>query len=101
MKTSTEKTIVTSFPQRWDEKSHQGGLPRSIWASLMEKLLTKQSESESEAQLPANELMEEIITACLQFKPSFRLMGQEYNYPDAFAAEIAFVVCDFHYPTPT
>lgn len=59
----------------------------------MENLLSKQSESKSEAELLVNDMLDHIIGACLQFKPSFKLMAKEYNYPDAFAAEIAFVVC--------
>ncbi|KAI0550542.1 hypothetical protein F4679DRAFT_205481 [Xylaria curta] len=36
-------------------------------------------------------MLEEIVRACLQFRPSFRLLDKEYSFPDVFASEIAFV----------
>ncbi|RYP73230.1 hypothetical protein DL769_004250 [Monosporascus sp. CRB-8-3] len=86
-----KNTIVTSFPQRWDETSRQGHLPRAIWKGLTETVLNKQSILGDEVQLDADDMLKEIVQACLQFRPSFRLMGKEYTYPDVFASEIAFV----------
>lgn len=87
-----EQTVVTSFPQLWDETGRQGRLAREIWMSLIEKVLNGQKNGIRAAQLDADDLLAEIAKACLRFRPSFRLMGREYTYPDVFASEIAFVV---------
>ncbi|KAI3324488.1 hypothetical protein HD806DRAFT_47379 [Xylariaceae sp. AK1471] len=93
-----ESTIVTSFPQSWGGKDHQSLLPRAIWKRLMEATLKKQQAareraigSSSAVHLDVDDMLEEIVRACLQFRPSFRLLGREYSFPDIFAAEIAFV----------
>ncbi|GAB1317925.1 hypothetical protein MFIFM68171_08135 [Madurella fahalii] len=86
-----EQTVVTSFPQLWDETGRQGRLAREIWMGLIEKVLNGQKNGIRKVQLDADDLLAEIAKACLQFRPSFRLMGREYTYPDVFASEIAFV----------
>lgn len=59
---------------------------------LMELALKRQREQRREVPLDADDMFFEILQACLQFRPSFRLAGKEYTFPDVFAAEIAFVV---------
>ncbi|KAL2138647.1 hypothetical protein VTI28DRAFT_6462 [Corynascus sepedonium] len=84
-------TVVTSFPQRWDETGRQGCLAREIWMALINKVLGEQKLRKHEIQLDADDLLVEITKTCLQFRPSFRLMGKVYTYPDVFASEVAFV----------
>ncbi|KAK4248619.1 hypothetical protein C7999DRAFT_30983 [Corynascus novoguineensis] len=86
-----KNTVVTSFPQRWDETGRQGCLAREIWMALIEKVLDEQKFRTHEIRLDVDDLLAEIAKTCLQFRPSFRLMGKVYTYPDVFASEVAFV----------
>lgn len=60
--------------------------------ALINKVVDAQKFRKHEIQLDADDLLAEITKTCLQFRPSFRLMGKVYTYPDVFASEVAFVV---------
>lgn len=84
--------MVTSFPQRWGQTSGQNDLTRVVWSRLTEMILTADRWPGKRVDFDSDAILDEIISTCLGFQPSFTLAGREYNYPDMFASEIAFVV---------
>lgn len=66
-----------------------------MWSRLTEMVLTNSNTHPGRKfDYDADDMLEEIVRTCLEFQPAFTLTlhGKEFNYPDVFADEIAFVV---------
>ncbi|PVH90468.1 hypothetical protein DM02DRAFT_734565 [Periconia macrospinosa] len=88
-----EDTVVTSFPERYD-LSNERVLPLIILKRLRDRDIQAKKREDANggvANLDVDEVVEEIVKACLEFEAYLVDIDGERSYLDAFGGEIAFV----------
>ncbi|KAK5658446.1 hypothetical protein OQA88_1835 [Cercophora sp. LCS_1] len=80
--------IVTSFPERWDRSNG-----RNLRQAIHERITNRddQARKDNFGDLTAQDVIEEIVKASLEFEPLFSHSDGQRSYLDAFGSEIAFV----------
>lgn len=81
-----DNVLITAFPARWDSSNVHSAA----------NYIRHQVELKK-ADVSSDELLHEIVVACLEYQPNFTVCGRQLTYQDAFSGEISRISRDINH----